>query len=259
MASRTSFPLTTFTDSSGEPVANGYALLSLPDDGGSPDGLICRGLVCRVELDVYGSMQTIPYVWPSSSLLNPNWTDGLPYLLSTYTAEGQAVSQFSVTVTVINSRVTVPGTTQTWNPTTGNAAYPFAGGPHGAYGTPPIVIACSPGDIITVSATGACSGGPPTSSPDGVPYTGVVYPVDPSHGRFPSSNVPGATVDGPLWFSLLGAFADSSGTLVVPPFLVGSSATLTAPSGTAQLQMGINDNELADNSGSFTAVYEIGR
>jgi hypothetical protein len=45
--------------------------------------------------------------------------------------------------------------------------------------------------------------------------------------------------------------------LLVPPFLVGSSSTLTAPDGASQLQFGVNDNLLDDNSGFFTATVQF--
>jgi hypothetical protein len=58
--------------------------------------------------------------------------------------------------------------------------------------------------------------------------------------------------------ALVGTFADSSGAIVGSPFLVGDgSKTLTIPTGAARLQLGVNDDDFADNSGKLqVAVSE---
>ena len=50
---------------------------------------------------------------------------------------------------------------------------------------------------------------------------------------------------------LVGTFTDSSGSIVGTPFAIGDSLQVIVPTGATQLQLGINDDYYADNSGSF--------
>ena len=52
--------------------------------------------------------------------------------------------------------------------------------------------------------------------------------------------------------ALIGAFADASGTVVGTPFVVGNGGVFAAPTGAAELLLGINDNHYADNLGALT-------
>lgn len=79
------FPYTTFLDPSGAPLSNGYVLISLSQDVQSPNGLLCRGMDTRVQLDSNGVMVAIPQVWQAVSL-QPS---GTWYLYSAYAADGQ--------------------------------------------------------------------------------------------------------------------------------------------------------------------------
>lgn len=87
MAARQAFPDTTFTDPSGEPLANGYALIKVSTDVQCPSGMLCAGMTLRVALDSQGEMVSIPQVWPTDVLL----PSGAVYILRAYTAEGELV------------------------------------------------------------------------------------------------------------------------------------------------------------------------
>lgn len=84
---RQSFPYTAFTDSSGDPLSNGYALIKVSTDAQSPSGQLCAGMTLRVALDSNGVMVNVPQVWPTDTLL----PDGTVYILRAYTAEGEFV------------------------------------------------------------------------------------------------------------------------------------------------------------------------
>jgi hypothetical protein len=71
-----------------------------------------------------------------------------------------------------------------------------------------------------------------------------------SDNHFPSYYFNPATY--PTYLAeLVGTFADSSGDIVGTPFPIGDLATVTAPAGATQLQLGINDDIYHDNSGSL--------
>ncbi len=70
------------------------------------------------------------------------------------------------------------------------------------------------------------------------------------------SNAPGAYIPGPGPYlnEVVGTFADTSGVITGTPFTVGNGPTLLfSPGGTTgQLQLGVNDNHYADNTGLVT-------
>lgn len=142
-------------------------------------------------------------------------------------------------------RLTVLGTTQPWNATTANTAnYPnFV-----PNGTTSIVVPIPfvAGDSVQIAASVLTIGTPPNNAdPPGHSYVGT-YP-----GGFPVQYVAGATSSGPIrYMGLMGAWCDAAGN-VVQPIAVGNGATLTCPIGATQLQLGINDDLLSDNSGSL--------
>ena len=82
-----SFPVTTFTDANDNPLANGYALISMSTDVQSSGGQICAGAAERVTLNASGVMSAVPQVWPNNEL-SPI---GSTYILSAYTADGELV------------------------------------------------------------------------------------------------------------------------------------------------------------------------
>ncbi len=55
---------------------------------------------------------------------------------------------------------------------------------------------------------------------------------------------------------LVGAFADSSGTIIGNPFEIGLGRTVIIPSGATRLQLGINDDIFRDNKGAFEIKIE---
>lgn len=79
------FPYTTFWDSSGAPLVDGYVLLRLSQDAHSPNGLICGGKDVLISLDAAGVMESVPQVWPNSQLT----PSGSSYIYQAYRADGQ--------------------------------------------------------------------------------------------------------------------------------------------------------------------------
>jgi RHS repeat-associated protein len=57
--------------------------------------------------------------------------------------------------------------------------------------------------------------------------------------------------------SLIGAWADATGQLITRPFAVNDGATVTAPSGAALLQLGVNDTWYNDNGSSSGGGWTI--
>jgi len=58
--------------------------------------------------------------------------------------------------------------------------------------------------------------------------------------------------------SLVGAFTDQAGKIVGAPFEIGDGpADEVVPPGAAQLQLGIDDDDFADNSGSFSVSVAV--
>jgi hypothetical protein len=254
---RVPFPYTNFTDTSGNPLSFGYALIHLGDDGNVPDGLICNRSVLRANLDANGNMITVPQVWNNTSIL----PIGTYYVLTAYTTSGELVfGPIKVTITLIPQTATVVGTAWPWDPSlSGNAAYPIANGTGSSNGTAPIVVMTIPGSTITVNATGLVKAGGSFQSygPNGGSYDVDAYPGTSGSGAFPLQYVSGATGTGPIQLvGLIGAFTDSTGT-VIQPVAIGSSATLVVPSLATQLQLGTNDNIYADNIGSFIVTVTI--
>lgn len=87
MATRQSFPRTTFTDIYGNPIANGIAEIQATVDAQSPSGQLCSTLVLRVPLNSSGAMVTVPQLWGASALNPANGT----YRLRVYSADGELV------------------------------------------------------------------------------------------------------------------------------------------------------------------------
>jgi len=91
-----SFPITTYLDSSGKPLANGYLLINLTFDAaiGTTSSQVCAGLKVQVNLDSNGVITGSPVFWQNSSL-SPS---GSMYVVEAYEANGQLVSRIFVTV-----------------------------------------------------------------------------------------------------------------------------------------------------------------
>lgn len=253
---RQPFPYTSFTDTSGNPLSFGYALIHLGDDGNAPDGLICNRTILRVNLDANGTMLTGPQVWDNTTIL----PKGTYYVLRVYTNAGELVLGPRMVTITVTQGITVPGTAWPWNPSlAGNASYPIANGSQSTNGTAPVVVAVTPGNQITVSATGQVSAGTsfPGYGPAGGAYSIDPYPGNALRGTFPLQYISGATGTGPIQLvGLMGAFTDTQGN-VIQPVAIGSSATFLVPQGATQLQLGTNDNIYGDNTGSFTATVTV--
>lgn len=84
---RSPFPILTYADVVGNPIANGFLLLNLSEDALSPTGEVCSGLTIRVPLDDTGTITGSPTFWPNADLT----PDDTYYALRAYTAQGQLV------------------------------------------------------------------------------------------------------------------------------------------------------------------------
>lgn len=177
-------------------------------------------------------------------------SDGLAY--KTGIAEPQAPPTVSAQNAIVNGSVSVPATTRPWLVAGGqNPGYPYTA----TGGTSPVVIACTAGSTIQVTATGTIV----TS------YSGAAAPGDlpPTNGQ--ATNYPGGqgNIPGSFCNVLMGAFTDSSGNVVTPtvgsgPVTVGNGpTTFLVPVGATQLQLGIDDVVYGSNTGTFTVAYTI--
>lgn len=158
---------------------------------------------------------------------------------------------------ITNVSVTVKGTAGPWEWVNGglNTAYQYGIGFPGF--TAPSVISAtnglrfSVGDSLTIGyVSGSVAGGP-----SGWPFVDANgdtnAPMNNGYiGHGPSYYMNPATY--PIYVTeLVGTFANSSGQIVGTPFAIGDLATVTVPAGATQLQLGVNDNLLSDNPGSW--------
>ncbi len=156
----------------------------------------------------------------------------------------------------ITITTTVMGTTGPWQWVNGglNTADQYGVGD----GTAPTVISAadgfrfSVGDSLTISyLSGLISGitGGPLLNALGDTTNPVNNTPNDGHGDyFPSLYM----TPYPIYCNeLVGAFANSSGQIVSTPFAIGNLGTFTVPSGATQLQLGNNDTNFGDNSGSW--------
>lgn len=150
----------------------------------------------------------------------------------------------------ISSAITVPATTQpwVWVQSGQNAAENYGSAILATHsqGSAPVVIAIPPGySQVTITASGSINYGGPAVGPNGNPSdTGYYsdYPRQYVTGTIPANFGKGG---------LIGAFTDSSGNFI-KAIAVGVGGTYSVPAGASQLQLGINDDYLPDNTGSFT-------
>lgn len=153
---------------------------------------------------------------------------------------------------IVNGSVTVPSTTRPWLVAGGqNPGYPYTA----TGGTSPVVISCSAGSTIQITATGTIN----TSYASGV----SAGDLPPSNGQ--GTNYPGGqgNIGGSFCNVLMGAFTDSSGNVVTPsvgsgPVTIGAGpTTLLVPTGANQLQIGIDDVAYGSGSGNFNISYTV--
>jgi hypothetical protein len=96
---RASLPQTQFTDSEGQPIANGFLSIRINEDAQVPVLLLqlVAGRAVQIPLDEDGNItgSGVTFLYPNSEL-SP---DDTVYLLSVYSALGQLVSDDVVIVT----------------------------------------------------------------------------------------------------------------------------------------------------------------
>jgi hypothetical protein len=163
------------------------------------------------------------------------------------------VAAQSNTITVV-----VPGTAAPWSCSGVNAGYIYGG----CGSASPVVVSAAnglsfqPGDSLTVtyvsgmaSQYGAC---PVAYCYDANGFGVWNDMLDPGLGYLPSKYIPPAEYPVGV-MTLVGAFTDSSGSIVGAPQRLGDGpTTLVIPTGATQFQMGVNDDNYGDNNGSFT-------
>lgn len=159
----------------------------------------------------------------------------------------------------ITTAVTVDGTDMPWNWVNSGLNTSDQFGIND--GTGPVVIsatngfAFNSGDVLTVTyLSGMVSVG--SGFPDTDANGDTAFAVDAGPGStgkvFPSFYMNPATYPINLG-ELVGTFADSSGDIVGTPFAIGDGAdAVTIPAGATQLQLGVNDDRFADNTGSYS-------
>ncbi len=146
--------------------------------------------------------------------------------------------------------VSVPGNTPPWLWSSGfNAAYGFGG--FGLINGPPnpvILPGLLTGQQILVQALSGTvtdpGSGTWTANGDLADMTGGGYG---GYGYYPSHFAPAAAGK----IALIGAFTDGTGKIVSVVNINLGPTTLTVPAGATQLQLGVNDNYLNDDTGAF--------
>lgn len=175
-------------------------------------------------------------------------SDGL--VRKTGIKEPQTAPSVSTQSITASGTVSIPGTTRPWSNVSGqNAAYNY--GDTGDGTNPVIILTSVAGSKITINVVGS------------VIIGGVGYVASDAGPTGPSN--PGHYVISSFSTILVAAFTDSSGNIIAgspsaPSVIsVGSSITLTVPSGATQLQLGVDGTggSFSANSGSFTASYTI--
>ena len=155
---------------------------------------------------------------------------------------------------------TVPATAMPWVVGSTNPNYGFGV----ADGTAPVVVGADSGVAVTPggAVTVAYQGGAATfdrSGGGGVDARGVLdttlQNTDPGvTGTYYPVRYVSPSDDTGYRINLVGAFTDATGTIVGVPFKVGDGRALTVPAGASQLQLGVSDEEFADNAGGWTVT-----
>jgi hypothetical protein len=168
--------------------------------------------------------------------------------------------------------VTVPGTSGPWQWDAAlNASYPYAevvqaqGLPPAAPTSPPVSVSAASGipfitgDVITFNyLSGLVTGNSALGSWDanGLPDS-PEYRIW-NYGYFPSYYVPPVGAALVNYMELVGVFADANGAIVGDPVLVGDTGAFSIPVGATQFQLGFNDCNYPDNTGSLSiGVSEV--
>ena len=208
-----------------------------PGSGATPVTIYGTGFVAPASVTFGGKAALSVNVVSSTEItcLTPSQTSAGTVTVTVTDANGTA--SFAPTTYTVN------GTCYPWNYT--DPTYPFSPTIFLGFGngTPPVNIAVSPGGYLSLTYLSGLVNNQNVSGPfsdaDGV--AGLYITGSPMQDYFSP---------GPPDLSLCGGWADSSGNLVAPPFLIGNSAVIgPAPAGTTQVLMGVNDYPEADNTG----------
>lgn len=168
-----------------------------------------------------------------------------------YATEGQfdiTVAQgtpgWSPTLGLSGVLKTIPGTTMCWSPA--DPVYPWT---LSTFATPSVSVKAKPGKYMGIqylSGLWAEGSVPPHPYVDAV-GDATAGPHAPADGYVSAFDHPTA-----YRMCLMGSFADGSGNLVAPPFVVGLTRAAKVPPGATQLFLGPNDaNILDDNLGAL--------
>jgi hypothetical protein len=105
--------------------------------------------------------------------------------------------------------------------------------------------------IDYVSGLTSAFGGTPVV--DAVGYTNFIFNNFPGNSNqvAPSAFIPSTEYDVYL-NELVGTFADATGSIVGNPFAIGLARNVIIPVGASRLQLGVNDDIYADNTGALT-------
>jgi hypothetical protein len=179
------------------------------------------------------------------------------------TTVGSAAESVLAGMVPVTVAKTVSARSGPWDPgLPGNAGLFYGEAPYD--GLPPTLFTTTDGfnfnagDIFTIAYAGGL-----TSHSSGEPpaFDGLGDPNSPIR-----NNLPGISGNGlpsqhiySFWFhndvyqnALVGAFANSLGEVIGTPFVVGNGPkVIMAPLGATRLQLGINDENFSDNSGSL--------
>jgi hypothetical protein len=85
---KVALPVTTFQNPDGTPVANGYILIRLNNNGKSSDGKEVQYNFVKNQLDSNGTLTGSPLFWKNSDILPL----GSYYIVMVYSAVGQLIS-----------------------------------------------------------------------------------------------------------------------------------------------------------------------
>lgn len=84
---KVSFPITQFTDSSGNPLVSGYITVRLNTDGMASASQL-SAIACTIQLDNTGHIVGSPTFWPNAQI-QPS---GTYYIVRAFAQDGQLVS-----------------------------------------------------------------------------------------------------------------------------------------------------------------------
>jgi RHS repeat-associated protein len=203
---------------------------------------------------------TVTFGNSSVALTQATFSASGTYVLQLTANDSQLSGSATTTVTVSagtatvllnptsNQTVTVAGTAGPWLVSgTLNSAYSYSS----TGSTAPTVVPVTTGQQMTLQyQSGLVSIGGGQSSYDGKGVPSLNGNASP----YPAQYISGSSNAG----ALIGAWTDATGQIVARPFVVNDGTTLTAPTGAAQLQLGVDDTAFADNTGTWTLQVQSG-